>query len=90
MNTVKILIYDIKTEITDGVLCDRLRGRLYMSGIQTHTPSSIKREDGALVVTMGIIGTIVVDAIEACVSRFLNDDNSPEIIFSSGSDVFLT
>ena len=90
MNTVKILIYDIKTEISDWVVSDRLRGRLYMGGIQTQEPNSITREDGALVLTMGIRGTIVIESIEACVSRFLKDGSNPEIIFSSGSDVFLT
>lgn len=87
MDTVKILIHDLKASISDEVLCDKLKGRLYMGGIQTQAPYSIKRENDTLVVTMGIIGTVVLAPIANCVTRYLKDPEKPEITFSSGSDV---
>ncbi|GEM_PF-2431772 len=87
MDTVKILIHDLKASISDEDITRQLKERLYASGVLTQEPSSIKREDGALIITLGIFGTIDLGKISGCVTRYLKDPEKPEITFSSESDV---
>lgn len=90
METVRIVIHDLKANISDQELCNKIRDRLHMGGIQTHGPTAddFKREGRSLVVIMGIHGTAVTKTIEACVTRYLEDLSKPEIASSSSCEVF--
>lgn len=89
MDTVKILIHNIEADISDEDISRQLKVRLYESGVLTHGPISIKREEGTLIVTLGVFGTIDLTKMADCVDRYLKDDGKPGIISNSGSDVVL-
>ena len=89
MSTVKILINDIKASISDEVLSQKLKDRLYDGGFLTQEPSSVERDHGDLVVTLGVYGTIDLPEMAGCVDRYLKDKDKPELIYYSDSDVVL-
>ena len=77
MDTVQIIFYDLKTDLTDTEFCVNLQDRLQRAGMQTHELSIKRAGDKLHIVTMGIFGTVVEDVITRCITRYLGNVYGP-------------